>query len=93
MFLLSGKRKRGVEQKKKSIVGHSFPARFLPALKNANGLFYDPRTKIVIGPKLKHKCSGGSSLASAAVHLQWWLHTQMPCSQNIWSNYQKCICP
>ncbi|GIX81343.1 hypothetical protein CDAR_602251 [Caerostris darwini] len=36
-------------KKKESIVGHSFLARFLPAFKNANGLFYDPKIKIIIG--------------------------------------------
>ncbi|GIX75750.1 hypothetical protein CEXT_77071 [Caerostris extrusa] len=42
---------------------------------------------------IRHKCSGGGSLTSAAVHLQWWLPTQMPCSKtfgattrNVWAH-------
>ncbi|GIX81347.1 hypothetical protein CDAR_602271 [Caerostris darwini] len=44
------------------------------------------------GAGMKLKCSGGGSIASVAVHLQWWLRTQVPCSKtfgatarNVWA--------
>ncbi|GIX81345.1 hypothetical protein CDAR_602261 [Caerostris darwini] len=88
------KGRRGKAKKvNKSIVGHSFTTRLLPAFKNANALFYDPKTNIIIWPKMKPNCSGGGSLTSAAVHLQLVTPYTNALQQNVWSNYQKCMGP